>query len=151
MAKPPITPIQVNRDAESEYFKMVKERKVNEIQPVFPDYKKDIQSGELDKKIESHIYCVKNVENQYFSLQIVYEEGELTRRELPIATAYVNYLGTSALTAGWLNARKTQYALKNGSLATGRVKIDGQYYLFDGSGIKQTNTLRRSGMRRLSQ
>ena len=53
--------------------------------------------------------------------------------------------GTSALTAGWLNSRKTQYALKNGTLATGRVKIDGQYYLFDSEGWKVTNALRKSG------
>ena len=110
VAKPPITPIQVNRDAESDYLKMVKERKVSEIQPVFVDFKKAIQSGELDKKIESHIYCVKNVENQFFSLQIVFKEGELTRRELPIATSYVNYLGTSTLTAEEVKARFYQMA-----------------------------------------
>lgn len=97
VAKPSITPIQVNRDAESEYFKMLKNRKVEPIEPVFVDFKKAIQEGELNNKIESPIYCVKNVENQYFNLQIVFNEGELTRRNLPIATSYVTFLGTDEL------------------------------------------------------
>lgn len=97
VVKPAITPIQVNRDAESEYFKMLKNREVEPISPVFVDFNKAIQVGELDKKIESPIYCVKNVENQYFNLQIVFKEGELSRRNLPIATSYVTFLGTDQL------------------------------------------------------
>ncbi|MBR1457328.1 MAG: Ig-like domain-containing protein [Oscillospiraceae bacterium] len=53
--------------------------------------------------------------------------------------------GTSVLTEGWLDAAKTQYMLKNGRLAAGRQKIDGQYYFFDASGVKQSGTLRKSG------
>ena len=40
--KPAITPIQINRDAESDFLKRIKARKVNEIAPVFVDYSKDI-------------------------------------------------------------------------------------------------------------
>ncbi|MBR1457326.1 MAG: Ig-like domain-containing protein [Oscillospiraceae bacterium] len=53
--------------------------------------------------------------------------------------------GTSTLTEGWLDAAKTQYMLKNGQLAMGRQKIDGQFYYFDASGVKQTAALRKSG------
>lgn len=98
VAKPAITPIQVNRDAESDFFKSLKEIKTTPIEPVFVNYKKAIQTGELDKKIESPIYCVKNTENQYFSLQIVFQEGELTNRELPIVSSCIKYLGTNEMT-----------------------------------------------------
>ena len=53
--------------------------------------------------------------------------------------------GTSTLSTGWLDAGKTQYMLKNGTLAVGRQKIDNVFYFFDGMGLKQTNALRRSG------
>ncbi len=99
VVKPPITPIQVNRDAESEFFQSVKKTPVKEIVPVFPDFDKQIQTISLDKKGNAPILCVKNVENQTFSLQIVFQEGELTRREMPIATSLVDYLGTDKLSA----------------------------------------------------
>ena len=52
--------------------------------------------------------------------------------------------GTSVLTAGWLDAGRTRYMLKNGKLATGRQQIDGQYYFFNSQGEKQVNVLRKS-------
>lgn len=99
VAKPPITPIQVNRDAESKYFQELKKAPVANIAPQFPDFNKDIQKDKLDKKGNAPIYCVKNTENQKFSLSIVFDEGELTRKGLPIAASYVKYLGTDKYTA----------------------------------------------------
>ncbi|MBQ6221716.1 MAG: hypothetical protein IJJ44_03810, partial [Solobacterium sp.] len=46
----------------------------------------------------------------------------------------------------WADANKDMYVLKNGTLATGRKKIDGVYYYFDPvTGYKVTNALRKSG------
>ncbi len=46
----------------------------------------------------------------------------------------------------WADANKEMYILKNGTVATGRKKIDGEYYYFDPvTGYKVTNELRKSG------
>ena len=46
----------------------------------------------------------------------------------------------------WADASKEMYILKNGTVASGRMKIDGVYYYFDPvTGYKVTNTLRKTG------
>lgn len=90
VAKPPITPIQVNRDTESDFFKELKQVKVEPIQPVFIDFENDIQRGDV-KGIQT--YSVKNKENNTFSLQFVFPVGELTFKELPILLDYIKLLG----------------------------------------------------------
>ena len=46
----------------------------------------------------------------------------------------------------WADASKEMYILKNGTVATGRKKIDGVYYYFDpATGYKVTNALRKTG------
>ncbi|MBR2668878.1 MAG: hypothetical protein IKE36_03670, partial [Solobacterium sp.] len=46
----------------------------------------------------------------------------------------------------WADANKEMYILKNGTVATGRKKIDGDYYYFDPvTGYKVTNELRKTG------
>ncbi|MBR1456022.1 MAG: hypothetical protein IJ594_02525 [Oscillospiraceae bacterium] len=76
------------------------------------------------------------------------KDGTLTRdTTLAIGKKLYKFAadGTSALTAGWLDANKTQYVLKSGQLAKGRQKIDGLYYFFDNEGWRQSSTLRKSG------
>ena len=53
--------------------------------------------------------------------------------------------GSSSFNAGWIDSDKMYYMLKNGQLATGRQKIDGQYYLFDSTGHRVSNALRKTG------
>jgi predicted Zn-dependent peptidase len=94
--KPAITPIHINRDAESEFMKKIKENNVTPLQPVFVDFKKDMT-------IISHkacdIYYIKNDENATFNLQFRYKVGELNDLRLTFATEYLDYLGTSKMSA----------------------------------------------------
>ncbi len=53
--------------------------------------------------------------------------------------------GTSAFKTGWTDANKMYYILKNGQLAKGRQKIDGQYSCFDENGRKYINSLVKTG------
>lgn len=94
--KPAITPIQINRDAESSFYSEIKNQKVNEIEPVFVDFGTQFErkkSGNLE------VMCVKNTENETFQLSIALPAGEMALRTLPIAASYLNYLGTDQLSA----------------------------------------------------
>ncbi|MBR1457274.1 MAG: hypothetical protein IJ594_08980 [Oscillospiraceae bacterium] len=54
--------------------------------------------------------------------------------------------GTATLSAGWLDSLRLRYMLKNGTLATGRQKIDGQYYYFEANGMRLWSpALRKTG------
>ncbi|MCL2167939.1 MAG: insulinase family protein, partial [Lentimicrobiaceae bacterium] len=94
--KPPITPIHINREAESDFMKKIKENKVEPIQPVFVDFKKDMTTIP-DKNCD--IYYINNEENFTFNLQFRYKVGELNDLRLTFATEYIEYLGTSTMSA----------------------------------------------------
>jgi len=94
--KPAITPIHINREAESDFMLKIKESKVKEIQPVFIDFKKDM--AVIPNK-NCDIYYIRNAENATFNLQFRYKTGELNDLRLPFATEYIPYLGTSKMSA----------------------------------------------------
>ena len=94
--KPPITPIHINRDAESDFILKIKENKVESIQPVFLDFKKDLT---VIPNKDCHVYYIENVENGTFNLQFRYKVGELNDLRLPFATEFIPYLGTSKMSA----------------------------------------------------
>ncbi|MDR2971372.1 MAG: insulinase family protein [Bacteroidales bacterium] len=94
--KPPITPIHINRDDESDFLKKIKENKVEPLQPVFIDFNKDMT---IIPNNECEIYYIKNVENETFNLQFRYKIGELNDLRLTFATEYIDYLGTSKMSA----------------------------------------------------
>jgi len=96
--KPPITPIFINREGESEFVKTVKLAKVAEIQPVFLDYDKDITK--LKTKTGIEILYKENTENKTFNLYYYFKMGKYNDIYLPFAVNYLNYLGTKQRTAG---------------------------------------------------
>lgn len=76
------------------------------------------------------------------------EYGDLSR-SIEIRIGNRTYMfgpdGRTETRTGWADANKLSYVTKNGTLATGRVKIDGQYYHFDDNGCIDTNSLRKTG------
>jgi len=92
--KPPITPIHINRDLESDFLKQIKENKVQAIQPVFVDFQKDMKTIPYKN---CNVYYIKNEENATFHLQFRYKMGELNDLRLPFATEYITYLGTTKM------------------------------------------------------
>ena len=92
--KPLITPIHINRDAESDFMQKIKENKVVPIQPIFVDFHKDMKS--IFHK-NCNIYYIKNEENATFQLQFRFNKGELHDLRLPFATEFITYLGTSKM------------------------------------------------------
>jgi predicted Zn-dependent peptidase len=95
ISKPPITPIFVNRDDESDFVREVKNVKVKDIQPVFVDFNKEITKINFKG---AEILYIQNKENQTFSLYYHFPMGTFNNLKLPIAIDYLDYLGTSEYT-----------------------------------------------------
>ncbi|MBP5711087.1 MAG: insulinase family protein [Bacteroidales bacterium] len=96
VVKPAITPIVMNRDSESLFFREIKNSEVKNIDPVFVDFEKEITKTTY-KNIP--VYYLKNSENSTFSLRIYFNLGELHDLRLPVAAKYFNYLGTEKMSA----------------------------------------------------
>lgn len=105
--KPAITPIESNRDAVSQFVLDVKAAEPAPIEPVFVDFEKDIQKETANHDIP--VLYVKNITNQLFNLSYIYEYGKTANRLLPYAVDYLDYLGTSEISAD--DIQKRFYAL----------------------------------------
>lgn len=94
---PKITPIALNRGAESEYLKEFLQMESSELKPVFVDYKKEIQKENLNSGIE--LAHIKNKNNDLFSLNVIFDMGRDHDKKLSLAVGYLEYLGTDSYTA----------------------------------------------------
>lgn len=97
VAKPPITPIFINRDSESDFLTMIRNHTVAPIQPVFVDFTKDLTR--LKTKNGQEVFYVKNEENSTFNLYYYFNMGSWNDKLLSLAVSYLPYLGTSDMTA----------------------------------------------------
>ncbi len=89
---PGITPIKINREAQSEFLKEILDEKTEDIQPEFIDYDKEIQSDFIkDKKVS----FVKNKYNDIAQVYFIFPFGTDHDRDLGISTQILEYLGTS--------------------------------------------------------
>ena len=94
--KPKVTPIKINRDDKSDFVKMIEDRKVTEIQPVFVDIKKDLKTYDAQNGVK--VYYTKNEDNELFQLNYVVDMGLFQDRLLNMAAGYLEYLGTDKYT-----------------------------------------------------
>ena len=97
VSKPAITPIFINRDAESDFLKKVKASTIKDIQPKFLDYTKDIKRIKTQNNIE--ILYTQNTENKTFNLIYYFKMGDYNDKKFDIAINYLPYLGSSKHTA----------------------------------------------------
>jgi predicted Zn-dependent peptidase len=97
VAKPPITPIYLNREAESDFLKQIRNNTVAPLQPVFVDFKTDITK--LKTKRGQEVIYVENTENSTFNLYFYYNMGSWNDKILSLAVTYLPYLGTSKMSA----------------------------------------------------
>ncbi len=96
MSKPAITPIEINRDAQSRYLTDVINTKVIPIEPVFLDYDKDLRVK--DWKSQIPLLYKQNSENEIFELYYRFDMGNDNDKLLGTAFEYLKYLGTSNYT-----------------------------------------------------
>lgn len=92
LEKPKITPVDLNRQAESEFYKEFVSIGPEKIRPVFVDFDKKIQKANLAKGVD--LNYIRNKTNALFSLSYIIDMGKNNLRELPIAINYLPYLGT---------------------------------------------------------
>jgi predicted Zn-dependent peptidase len=97
IAKPEITPVDVNREDVSDFVKNVIDAKNAPISPVFLDFNKDIARGKLTNK--TPFYYVQNKENGLFKLYFVLDMGRFHDLKLPQAVNLLQFLGTDKYSA----------------------------------------------------
>ena len=95
IVKPPITPLTVNRDTTSGFAREILGRKTEEIEPLFLDFDKDIETRSITRDVNLHM--VENRENDLFSLYYVFDYGTIHSKTIDLALDYLSYLGTSKL------------------------------------------------------
>ena len=97
IAKPEITPIVTNRDAQSDFLKEIVASEVKPIEPRFVDFEKDMDRFEAQSGIE--VLYKQNTTTDYFSLEYMFDHGTLNDPALGLAFNYTGYLGTLAKAA----------------------------------------------------
>lgn len=93
--KPQITPVKMNRDQSSKFFTEFAAMKSGQTEPLFIDFKKEIQTNTLSKDVS--ISYVKNIENNLAKFCIILPMGTDNDKEISIVSKYMNYLGTATL------------------------------------------------------
>jgi predicted Zn-dependent peptidase len=94
--KPTITPVPINREAQSDFFKEVNKIPENVIEPKWLDYNKDI--NRLTKN-NLEFLGVENKDNALFRLYYRFETGTWNNKLLGLAADYINYIGTKDMSA----------------------------------------------------
>lgn len=108
--KPEITPISVNREAQSEFVTNILNENAAEIKPHFIDYSKDISRATL--KNDLPLYYLKNSENGTFSMYYVWDMGKNNNKKFPLAIRYLQFLGTDKLTSEQLSRKFFELGLE---------------------------------------
>ncbi|HMH32903.1 MAG TPA: insulinase family protein [Puia sp.] len=94
--KPPITPVEVNRDAQSAFLKMVNDMPATPVKPQWLDYSKDFQKQKLGI---TQVLYVQNKDNEIFRLRYRFDMGSYNSKLLQLAAQYLQFLSTDKLTA----------------------------------------------------
>ncbi len=95
--KPNITPVALNRDKQSDYFKEFMSEKSEKLKPVFVDFEKEIKSEKIQEGVD--FFYLKNSSNELFQLNYIIDMGKLNNKELVLAINYLPYLGTDKYSA----------------------------------------------------
>jgi len=90
--KPPISPVSLNRDDQSEFARQFAALSSSPIQPQFPDFNAAIQHIPIHPGLS--LDFVRNPANPLFRIDFIVETGKNADPSLPIALNYLLYLGT---------------------------------------------------------
>lgn len=107
--KPEITPVEINREDQSDFYKALTAEKSATIEPVFVNFEDKIQTQDLSSGIE--ISYIKNNNNELFTLQYIIDMGKKHNMMLPLAFNYLPYLGTEKYSPEDLQKEFFKYGL----------------------------------------
>lgn len=129
--KPTITPVPINREAQSEFSKEVSKIPENKIEPQWVDYNKDINKTSKDG---FDFLAVENKDNDLFRLYYRFETGTWNNKLLSLAGDYINYIGTRDMSAAEFSQEMynlaAAFSVSAGTEST-NIYIDGLYENFD--------------------
>lgn len=91
--KPAITPVQVNREDASPFLTEITGMAFDDIQPLFLDYKADINETALENGMI--VRSIKNKTNELFTMYYVFDMGNNNDKKMSVAIEYLPFLGTS--------------------------------------------------------
>lgn len=95
--KPKITPVEVNREAISDFKKEWDGIETPDLEPVFLDFDKQIASKTLSNGVK--LDHIENPYNKTFSMNYIVNMGAENDKLLPIAIKYLPFLGTDKYTS----------------------------------------------------
>lgn len=114
--KPKITPIELNKNSESQWLKTHAYQNVKNIEPRFLNYKDDLETKKTSNGLD--LFYIKNKENGLFSMYYVLEMGSRNDLKTAFAIDLLPYLGTDKYTVDELNKKFYQLAADFGVTAT---------------------------------
>jgi len=91
--KPPITPIEVNREGASGFAQEFLNWEMPGVAPQFVDFKKVIKTSTLSKNLK--LRSVQDRKSKLFRLHYCFDMGKLSDRRLAVLAGYLHFLGTS--------------------------------------------------------
>ena len=94
VTKPKITPVDINREVQSEFLTTILNEDAPEVNPVFLDFNKDIKTSSVG---DVPIIYKENTENERFRLWYIIDMGTDHNKKLELALSYLEYLGTSEM------------------------------------------------------
>jgi len=94
--KPPITPVETNRNAQSAFVKKVNDMPATAVKPVWLDYSKDMQQSKVGP---AQVLYVQNKDNSLFRLRYRFEMGTWNDKKLSLAAQYLQFLSTDKMSA----------------------------------------------------
>ena len=97
IAKPELTPIVTNRDAQSDFLKAIAASEVKPIEPRFVDFDKDMDRFEAQSGVE--VLYKQNSTTDYYALDYMFDQSNVDDPALNLAFNYVSYLGTAEKSA----------------------------------------------------
>ena len=119
IAAPAITPIETNRHMQSDFLTSIQNSEVAPIEPVFPDFTKDMARDEMSGGIE--FLYKKNEINDISNYTAIFDRGTQSDPRLDLAFNYLSYLGTPTRSAEQI--KKDMYSLAcSYSLSAGPVQ-----------------------------
>ena len=119
IAAPAITPIETNRHMQSDFLTSIQNSEVAPIEPVFPDFTKDMARDEMSGGIE--FLYKKNEINDISNYTAIFDRGTQSDPRLGLAFNYLSYLGTPTRSAEQI--KKDMYSLAcSYSLSAGPVQ-----------------------------
>ena len=95
--KPSITKVDLDRTARSPFFESISSREIDEIDPVYVDFSKDLEQHAMKSDIE--LLYKENTENDLFSLYYLLQTGTNENKKVKIALDYLQYLGFGDVSA----------------------------------------------------